>query len=362
MEQPETMRAGQVRGDVQIISDKDLGLSIEIPGEWDSYKNPSPGRYKFSWQLMPPELKAWAVFIGIDRDASVRSVSQVTKADITVLQDYFKDYKVRWKSWTEREIGGLAAVQYAADYKDDQKEMVEYRAYLVSESMVYWFVFRIEMGMFVYNKDTFEGIVNSFKLGDGDKDLSSGGIAGSIKPESGKMLKIVVDEDRDGEPEVSVKLPLAGLKLANNVIPKEAREELSRQGIDIAKVLEEAEKLGPMTLLEVQEKNEHVLMTIEPDSNQADSNALRQFEGQRGVFRALKIVADENGDGRPEVSVKIPLIGLKLASAILPAQVKKDLAEQGIDLGGLLKDADSLEPMTLVDVRDKNEHVVISIE
>lgn len=165
--------AGQTEGDSQVISDKELGGSIRIPADWDIYKNPSPGRYKFSWQLLPPRLKAWAVFIGIERDSKITSVSQVTKADITVLKDFFTDYKVRWNSWTESEIGGLPAAQYAADYKDKEKKMVEYRTYLLGESMVYWFVFRIERDMFVYNKDKFDGIINSFSLDVGAKDEPS---------------------------------------------------------------------------------------------------------------------------------------------------------------------------------------------
>jgi hypothetical protein len=157
--------AGKVAEDeVGRIYDKELGLSIKIPADWDVYKNPSPGRYKFSWQLLPPKLEAWAAFIGIERDAGTKSAPQVAKADITILKDYFTDYTVRWDSWKETEIGGLPAARYAADYKDKEKAMVEYRTYLLDKSMVYWFVFRIEKNMFEANKDKFDGMVNSFKF------------------------------------------------------------------------------------------------------------------------------------------------------------------------------------------------------
>jgi len=42
--------------------------------------------------------------------------------------------------------------------------MVEYRTYLLGESMVYWFVFRIEKDKLDSNKDELDSIVNSFKL------------------------------------------------------------------------------------------------------------------------------------------------------------------------------------------------------
>ena len=80
------------------------------------------------------------------------------------------------------------------------------------------------------------------------------------------------------------------------------------------------------------------------------------------ISRVLKIVVDEDGDSEPEVSVKIPLVGLKIANAILPRQAKEELEKQGIDLGGLIKEIDKLEPMTLVEVKGKNEYVLIKIE
>ena len=47
---------------------------------------------------------------------------------------------------------------------EQPKKMVEYRTYFVGESMVYWFVFRIEEDKFGENKSEFNSIVNSFKI------------------------------------------------------------------------------------------------------------------------------------------------------------------------------------------------------
>jgi len=54
---------------------------------------------------------------------------------------------------------------------------------------------------------------------------------------------------------------------------------------------------------------------------------------------------------------------LKIANAFIPEQAKKEMAAQGIDLGEILKQVDNgLEPATLLDVQDGNDHVIISLE
>ncbi len=148
----------------QNISDEGLNLSITIPADWHCYKSTSVGRYKFMLKLLAPELKADVMLLCNERASQVSSVLQIAEADVEILKGYFKDYAVRADSWTQAEIGGLAAAQYAADYLYKGKAMVEYRTYLLGKSMVYWFVFRIEKDEFESNKDEFDSIVNSFKL------------------------------------------------------------------------------------------------------------------------------------------------------------------------------------------------------
>jgi beta-lactamase regulating signal transducer with metallopeptidase domain len=153
------------KADLQVIEDKKLNLSIAIPADWNCYKNPAPGRYKFSWQLLPAKLKAWAMFIGSEGVSQAdTTVRQIAIGDVAVLKSHFDKYAVRENSWAEYSICETPAVSYVADYADEGKAMVEYRSYILGKSMVYWFVFRIEKDKFDSNKELFDSIVKSFKL------------------------------------------------------------------------------------------------------------------------------------------------------------------------------------------------------
>ena len=186
----------------QIIEDEELNLTIAIPAGWQCYKNPAPGRYKFSWQLLPSKLKAWAMFIGsefpqegIPADTSVR---QIAVGDVAALKGFFDAYNVRDDSWRECVISEIPTVSYVADYKDKDKPMVEYRSYLLSESMVYWFVFRIEKDKFESAKSEFDSIVKSFKLNHADKNKSFTKDVVPKEPIDSADLQNLIDSARIG--------------------------------------------------------------------------------------------------------------------------------------------------------------------
>lgn len=95
----------------------------------------------------------------------------IAKADCEKLKGFFENYTPEQASWKEFEINGLEAAQYLATYQEKgsslrkytkPKEMVEYRTYILGESMVYWFVFRIEKDKFEESKGEFDSIVTSF--------------------------------------------------------------------------------------------------------------------------------------------------------------------------------------------------------
>ncbi len=57
----------------------------------------------------------------------------------------------------------MSAAHFKADYEDKDTAMIEYRTYILGESMVHWFVFRVEQDKFKDHKDQFDSIVNSFQ-------------------------------------------------------------------------------------------------------------------------------------------------------------------------------------------------------
>ncbi len=147
-------------------------LSVAIPADWRFYKyNSGP---QTLLQLIPPDLKAWALLVWQKRgtDAHFTSAMTIAKGDCEKLKGFFENYTDNPESWKQLEVGGLEAAQYIANYQDSgsglkkyssPKEMAEYRTYIVDASNVYWFVFRIEKDKFEENKAELDLIINSFK-------------------------------------------------------------------------------------------------------------------------------------------------------------------------------------------------------
>jgi len=153
---------------------EESNFSVTIPTDWRFYSYESAGP-QYSHQLIPPEVKAWGVLVWQKRGTDADSASAITiaKADSENLKGLFENYSVDVTSWKEYKINGLEAAQYFATYQEKgsplrkytkPKEMVEYRTYIVDESNVYWFVFRIEEDKFGEDKSEFDSIVNSFKI------------------------------------------------------------------------------------------------------------------------------------------------------------------------------------------------------
>jgi tetratricopeptide (TPR) repeat protein len=143
------------------VRDMANGYSFQLPHGW--HHASSQGPYKASTQLLAPELKAWAVLVADERPSQIQSAREVAESEVERVKGVFKDYTVRADSWTETEINKLPAAQYIADYEDKGLKMVEYRTYLLGESLLYWFVFRIERDQFGPNRSEFDSIINSFR-------------------------------------------------------------------------------------------------------------------------------------------------------------------------------------------------------
>jgi len=149
-------------------------FSVTMPADWRFYSYASAGP-QFSLQLIPPEVKAWAVLVWQKRGTDPDSASAMTiaKADCEKLKGFFENYTKDETSWKEYKTNGLEAAQYVATYQEKgsplrkytkPKQMVEYRTYIVDESNVYWFVFRVEKEKFEENKAEFDSLINSFKV------------------------------------------------------------------------------------------------------------------------------------------------------------------------------------------------------
>jgi hypothetical protein len=156
------------------FENKEPHFSVTMPADWRFYSYASSGP-QFSLQLIPPEVKAWAVLVWQKRGTDPDSASAMTiaKADCGELKGFFENYTTDEASWKEYKINGLEAARYVATYQKKgsplrkytkPKQMVEYRTYIVDQSSVYWFVFRVEKDQFEDNKTELDSIIKSFKI------------------------------------------------------------------------------------------------------------------------------------------------------------------------------------------------------
>lgn len=160
------------KGKYLTFENEEPAFAVTMPADWRFYSYGSGPQ--FSLQLIPPEVKAWAVLVWQKRGTDPDSTSPMTiaKADCEKLKGSFENYTIDEISWKEYKINELEAAQYFATYQKKgsslrkytkPEQMVEYRTYIVDESNVYWFVFRVEKDKFDENKAEFDSIVKSFK-------------------------------------------------------------------------------------------------------------------------------------------------------------------------------------------------------
>ncbi len=146
-----------------IFENTEPDFSVTVPGDWRFYNYGTAGQP--SLQLIAPEVKAWSTLVwqkrGTDPDSD--SAMTIAKADYEKLKGFFENYTDDESSWKEYQISGLEAARYFATYQEKGKQMVEYRTYILGESLVYWFVFRIEKDKFEASKAEFDSIISSFK-------------------------------------------------------------------------------------------------------------------------------------------------------------------------------------------------------
>ena len=81
------------------------------------------------------------------------------------------------------------------------------------------------------------------------------------------------------------------------------------------------------------------------------------------VVKELKISIYEGNAVNPDTVIKIPLTTLKIACALIPKKVSEKMGASGIDFQEILKLAEAGNVSgKLLEIQDKNDHIVISIE
>ena len=137
-------------------------VTLQRPVGWVFYLETNPGVYKYSVQLLPPQLQGWGLLSAMAAPPET-TARNAAEADAVVVGKFFKNYAVRKDSWTDVKVGSLAGASYIADYQDNGVPMVEYRTYLLGD-LLYWFVFRHEKADFDARKAQYDAVIKGLSV------------------------------------------------------------------------------------------------------------------------------------------------------------------------------------------------------
>ncbi len=102
--------------------------------------------------------------------------------------------------------------------------------------------------------------------GDGDEKVEAqlSGVKSSFK---GKKLRIKVTDTETGKDKANIRIPLRLAKIAEKLIPREAKAQMKGQGIDLSDILSNIDELvdGPLVDIDANDKDDHVNVSIYVD-------------------------------------------------------------------------------------------------
>jgi hypothetical protein len=99
--------------------------------------------------------------------------------------------------------------------------------------------------------------------GEGDEKVEAqlAGVKSSLK---GKKLRIKVTDTETGKDKANIRIPLKLAKLAEKLVPREAKSQMKEQGIDLSGILSNIDELvdGPLVDIDANDKDDHVNVSI----------------------------------------------------------------------------------------------------
>ncbi|MCK5155305.1 MAG: hypothetical protein KAQ69_02655 [Spirochaetales bacterium] len=98
----------------------------------------------------------------------------------------------------------------------------------------------------------------------GEENLVEEQLAGKKTSLHGKKLRIVVTDIDTGKDKANIKIPLRLAKIAEKMVPRNAKAHMKEQGIDLAGLLSNIDELtdGPLIDIDADDDNEHVRVAI----------------------------------------------------------------------------------------------------
>ena len=86
-----------------------------------------------------------------------------------------------------------------------------------------------------------------------------------VKPSlKGKKLRIKITDTETGKDKANIRIPLRLAKIAEKLVPREAKSQMKEQGIDLNNILSNIDELmdGPLVDIDADDKDDHVNVSI----------------------------------------------------------------------------------------------------
>jgi hypothetical protein len=104
-------------------------------------------------------------------------------------------------------------------------------------------------------------------LGSDPSADGNGTEVGYLKKKSslkGKKLRILVTDVDTGKDKVNIRIPMRLAKLAEKMVPGEAKAQMREQGIDLSEILTSIDELsdGPLVDIDADDDKDHVRISI----------------------------------------------------------------------------------------------------
>jgi hypothetical protein len=149
-------------------TDAKFGVSFSAPPNWSVQPSEVPGKEEQNLVLLDPEVQGYAAvwegkypIPGAEIESRLRKDAE---DKVPGRQKAFVDYRVRPETWQTRKVGGRPAISYIADYKDKDKAMVEYLAWVRSEQVSTQFMMRVAAADFEAFRRRVEPILESLRI------------------------------------------------------------------------------------------------------------------------------------------------------------------------------------------------------
>jgi hypothetical protein len=97
-------------------------------------------------------------------DEILGGIAPLAKKELDEIAAHVKGFKLREGSWTERKFGENAGACFAADYEQGDKQMTQYRVYILGAGLLAELTFRTETADFAQNRTAFDAIAESYRV------------------------------------------------------------------------------------------------------------------------------------------------------------------------------------------------------